>query len=219
MENPRLVVFDIDGTLLPGTSCERMFFKHLVKQKIVGFRNFVNFAVRGIALAPKGKTYIIKANKGYLRGFSPEYMNNIGMEFFKSDIINRISKKGIIRLTEHKNKGDKVVLLSGMPEFLLRNFAEFLGVSEYYGSVMEVNNKKFTGKTIGVFPLAQGKVKIIETGLRQHDLKWGDVTIYADHYLDRFLLQKAGEPTAVNPDDRLKAVAESNNWPIEYFDI
>ena len=77
MENSRLIIFDIDGTLLPGTSCERMFFKHLVKKKILGLRNLINFVVRGIALAPKGKAYIFSANKGYLGGFLAEYMDKI----------------------------------------------------------------------------------------------------------------------------------------------
>jgi len=217
MENSRLAVFDIDGTLLPGTSCERMFVKHLIKKKIIGFRNFISFTVRGIALAPNGRAYIIKANKGYLRGFSSEHMVKIGMDFFKSYIAKRISKKGIIKLMDHKKNGDRVVLLSGMPEFLLKNFAEFLEADEYYGSVMEIEGNRFTGRTVGVFPLAEGKVKIIETVLKKHDLKWDDVTTYADHYLDRLLLQRAGKPVAVNPHEKLKTAAERNNWRIEYF--
>jgi len=218
MENPRLVVFDIDGTLLPGTSCERLFFKYLVKKKILGLRNLFKFTIRIIVLAPKGKAYIFSANKGYLGGFSAEYMDNIGSVFFKSHIANRISKNGIIRLNEHKDNGDRVVLLSGMPEFLLKNFAEFLEVEEFYGSVMEINNHKFTGKTVGVFPIVKGKTDVVEKILKRHDLDWHHVTAYADHYHDRYLLQKAGQPVAVNPDDRLKILAEEQNWVIEYFD-
>ena len=218
MENPRLVVFDVDGTLLPGTSCERLFFKHLAKKKIIGLRNFINFALRGIALSPKGKAYIFSANKGYLGGFSVKYMDKIGIDFFKSHIANKISKGGTIKLNEHKNNGDRVVLLSGMPEFLLKNFAKFLEVSEYYGSVMEIDNDKFTGKTAGVFPIVRGKVDVVEKILKKYDLDWLQVTAYADHYHDRFLLQKAGTPIAANPDEKLKAIADHNNWQIEYFD-
>jgi phosphoserine phosphatase len=128
MENARLVIFDVDGTLLPGTSCESLFFKYLVKKKILGLRNLINFAIRSIALAPKGGAYIFSANKGYLGGFSSKNMDGVGTDFFNSHIANRISKKSIIKLNEHKNNGDIVVLLSGMPEFLLKNFAAFLKV-------------------------------------------------------------------------------------------
>lgn len=218
MEKPSLVIFDVDGTLLPGTSCERLFFKHLVKKKILGLRNLINFTIRGIVLAPKGKAYIISANKGYLRGFSVEYMENIAKDFFNSHIADRISKRGMIKLNEHKNNGDRVVLLSGMPEFLLYNFSEFLKVDEYYGSVMEINNNKFTGKTDGVFPIARGKIAAVEKIIKRHNLDWRHVMAYADHYHDRFLLQKAGGPVAVNPNEGLKILAEKVNWKIEYFD-
>ncbi|UCC79074.1 MAG: HAD family phosphatase, partial [Candidatus Zixiibacteriota bacterium] len=119
----------------------------------------------------------------------------------------------------HKNNGDRVVLLSGMPEFLLNNFAEFLKVSEYYGSVMETKDSRFTGKTVGVFPIVRGKVEVVEQIIEKYNLDWQNVTAYADHYHDRFLLQKVGLPVAVNPDEKLKALAEHNNWRIEYFDI
>jgi len=162
--------------------------------------------------------YIISANKGYLRGFSTEYMENIAKDFFNSHIERRISKRGFTRLTEHKMRGHKVVLLSGMPEFLLRNYSRLFKVEEYYGSVMEINNGKFTGKTVGLFPIVKGKPEVVERILKKHDLDWRHVTAYADHYHDRFLLKKVGHPIAVNPDDKLKALALKNNWQIDYFD-
>jgi HAD superfamily hydrolase (TIGR01490 family) len=218
MENPRLVIFDIDGTLIPGTSCERMFFRYLIEKKIIGIGNLINFAWRGMALAPKGRSYIIKANKGYLRGFTPAYMEEVGRRFFQGDIVDRISKKGLIALTEHKMKGHRVALLSGMPEFLLKNFSALFKVPEYHGSVMEIKSDKFTGRTMSAFPLGRGKVEIVKAILKKYGLEWGNVTAYADHYLDRFLLQKAGQPIAVNPDEKLRVVAERNHWRIEYFE-
>ena len=82
MEKPRLVVFDIDGTLVPGTSCERLFTRYLVKNRIVNFNNLISFIIGGLSLLPRGKSYIIKANKGYLRGFDTGYMEDIGRRFF-----------------------------------------------------------------------------------------------------------------------------------------
>ena len=145
-------------------------------------------------------------------------MEKIGSAFFNNEIEKRISQKGIIRLTEHKMKGHRVILLSGMPEFLLRNYSRLFKVEEYYGSVMEINNGEFTGRTVGLFPIVKGKPEVVERILKKHDLDWRHVTAYADHYHDRYLLKKAGRPVAVNPDDKLKALAEENGWQIEYFD-
>jgi HAD superfamily hydrolase (TIGR01490 family) len=218
MENPRLIVFDIDGTLLPGTSTERLFSRYLVKNRIVNFGHLFNFIYNGIILAPKGIAYITSANKGYLGGFSEHYMENIAIDFFNSHIEHRISKRGFTRLTEHKMKGHRVVLLSGMPEFLLRNYSRLFKVKEFYGSVMEINDGKFTGKTVGVFPIVKGKPEVVKRILKKYDLDWRHVTAYADHYHDRYLLKKVGRPVVVNPDDGLKSLAEKKNWQIEYFD-
>ena len=213
-----MIVFDIDGTLLPGTSCERLFFKHLLHEKIIGLRNLFSFGIRGIVLIPNGRSYALKANKGYLRGFSPDYMAGIGRKFFEDHVSKRISVKGILRIEEHRRNGDNIILLSGMPEFLLRNFSEYLGVDEQIGSILEVNAGKFTGRTIGHFPLARGKIEVLMPLLEKYRLDWSDLTAYADHGLDRYLLEKVGHPVAVNPGADLKKIAKSNGWPVESFD-
>lgn len=218
MESPGLIVFDIDGTLLPGTSCERLFLKHLLQKRIIGLRNLISFGMRAMALMPEGRIYSIKANKGYLRGFSPDYMAGIGREFFEDHVSKRISAKGISRIEEHRKNGHKVMLLSGMPEFLLLNFSEYLGVDEYIGSILEVNSDKFTGRTIGPFPLAEGKIEVLKPLLGKYRLNWSDLTAYADHVLDRNLLEKVGRPVAVNPGYDLKRLAEKKGWAIESFD-
>ena len=218
MEGSGLIVFDVDGTLLPGTSCERLFFRHLLQKRIIGLRNLISFGMRAIALMPKGRIYAIKANKGYLRGLSPDYMAGIGREFFEDHVSKKISAKGISRIEEHHRNGDKVMLLSGMPEFLLRNFSEYLGLDEYVGSTLEVNSDRFTGRTAGPFPLAEGKIEVLKPLLEKYRLEWSDLTCYADHYLDRFLLDKVGHPVAVNPRGDLRRLAEQKGWAIESFD-
>ena len=213
-----MVIFDVDGTLIKGTSCEKLFFRHLQNTNKLKIKHLINFGLNGIALARYGKSYIVKANKGYLRGFDVDYIKELGKEHFETHVKSRISQKGIDKMLQHKTKGEKVVLLSGMPEFLLNNFSDYLKIEQAFGSVLKINNHKLTGGTIGVFPLGRGKVKTIETLLSKNSLTWSEITAYADHYLDRFHLEKVGNPIAVNPDDRLRQLAQTNNWPIEIFD-
>jgi putative phosphoserine phosphatase/1-acylglycerol-3-phosphate O-acyltransferase len=213
-----LVIFDVDGTLIKGTSCEKLFFHHLLDTKKLGFKNLINICLRGIALSRFGKSHIISANKGYLRGFEVDYINKLGKDHFLSYVKNRISRKGIDKINYHKNKSEKIALLSGMPEFLLKNFSDYLEIEQAFGSVLHINNGKYTGHTEGVFPLGKGKVKIVESFFAEYSIFWPDITAYADHHHDRFLLEKVGKPIAVNPNNRLKKIAEKNNWPIEIFD-
>ena len=213
-----MIVFDIDGTLLPGTSCERLFFQYLLERKILTFRQMFHFAFRGLMLAPYGRSYSLKANKGYMRGLSINMMTGVGKEFFDKIIAGRLSKKGIERLNDHRNKGDMIVLLSGMPEFLLKNIADYLGIEDYRGSVLEVKSGVITGRTTGIFPLSNGKAEIVEELIRKFNVGWSDVTAYGDHYGDRYLLEKVAHPVAVNPDHNLREFARHKGWPIEIFD-
>jgi HAD superfamily phosphoserine phosphatase-like hydrolase len=145
-------------------------------------------------------------------------MTGIGRGYFDDQVSKRISAKGLSQLEEHRRNGDTVMLLSGMPEFLLRNFSEYLGVDEYIGSTLEVKADKFTGRTTGLFPLAEGKIEVLRPLLKKYRFDWPDLTAYADHGLDRYLLEKVGHPVVVNPRDDLRRIAEYNGWPIESFD-
>jgi HAD superfamily hydrolase (TIGR01490 family) len=212
-----VIIFDIDGTVLPGTSCERLFFRYLVHNGIIGPAQFINFGIRGIMLLPRGFAYPLKANKGYLRGFSTDYISRIAKEFFEREVAPRISKAAIERINDHKRRGERVIIFSGMPDFLLANFADFLGIHEYYGSIMETKSEKFTGRTLGTFPLGRGKVKIVRKLLSESNYDWPDVTFYGDHWLDRFLLSHVGKPMVVNPGKRLLAMAKRRRWHVEKF--
>lgn len=213
-----MTIFDIDGTLLPGTSCERLFFNYLIDQRILTFRNLFHFGIKGLMLLPKGRAFALKANKGYLRGMSIEQITKIGKLFFDSVVIERLSKKGIRRLNEHRDNGEIIVLLSGMPEFLLINFAEYLKVENYRGSELQVVSGRITGRTLGEFPLSKGKARIVASIINNLNIPWNEITAYGDHYGDRYLLEKVGRPVAVNPDYGLQEIAREKGWEIETFD-
>jgi len=235
-----LIVFDVDGTVLPGTSCERLFVRYLVKNRVFGFISFVNFVFRAIALIPRGRYFMIKANKGYLRGHSADSMTEIGRRFFDEVAAARISKTAVERINQHLKASARVILFSGMPDFLLANFARHLGVAELYGSVMEIRDGKFTGRTLGPFPLGQGKVDALEvildslenadtarlvptdgrytlsrSGSRQD---WPAITFYADHWTDRFLLSRVRIPVVVNGRRKLLRLAKEKGWRAEVWD-
>ena len=230
-----MIVFDIDGTILPETSCEKLFVRYLIKQKILRFPHACNFSIRALALLPNGIYYTTKANKGYLRNFDVAELTAIGKSFFESHVKNRISPRGLKRVNEHTRSGDSVILLSGMPDFLLRNFSEYLKVPKAYGSIMEINISKFSGRTLGPFPLAQGKIEALKmiinghysadyfkAGRRKHnahnaEIDWSTITFYGDHWLDRFLMFHVGNPIAVNPREKLRRLAIDKGWTIEIF--
>lgn len=239
-----MIIFDVDGTILPGTSCERLFVRYLITKRILGAKSLLNFVTALFSLLPQGRYFMTKANKGYLRGYSAEKMTGIGYDFFGEAVAPLISRAAIERTRKHQADGERVILFSGMPDFLLGNFAAYLSVKEFHGSAMELSAGRFTGRTLGPFPLGRGKVVALELILDRHDtgwhaspskgekhvemgshpspgpmtpseIDWPSITFYADHWLDRFLLSNVGHPVVVNGQPRLISLARANGWPIE----
>src|SRR5256885_2363061 len=63
--------------------------------------------------------------------------------------------------------------------------------------------------------IAEGeKVAAIERLCRQWNASLPESKAYSDSFSDAPMLESVGNPVAVNPDRRLKRVAQSRGWPI-----
>lgn len=60
--------FDLDGTLMAGTSMERRFFRMLRFRREIGAGNYWCWLLEAVRLWPRGIRVMLQANKMYLRG-------------------------------------------------------------------------------------------------------------------------------------------------------
>ena len=60
-----------------------------------------------------------------------------------------------------------------------------------------------------------GKVVLAEKLALQHGISLAASTFYSDSITDLPLLERVGFPVAINPDPRLRRIAQSRRWPIE----
>jgi len=58
----RAAVFDLDGTLLPGVSAERLFIRYLIRRGSVGARQLLRSAVTASTLPVRGRTAALRRN-------------------------------------------------------------------------------------------------------------------------------------------------------------
>jgi HAD superfamily hydrolase (TIGR01490 family) len=126
---------------------------------------------------------------------------------FKIDIV--------ARLKSHQDRGHRVILLSGTPTPMLAAIGRLLGVPDVVGTPIVVNNGRYTGRSER--PVCQGRDKVLRLGeylsnTEREDL--GKSYAYADSFGDRFILQVAGHPVAVDPDQKLLALAKQHKWEI-----
>jgi HAD superfamily hydrolase (TIGR01490 family) len=119
------------------------------------------------------------------------------------------------RLRDHQAAGHRVIIVSGTLAPLLAQIGRQLGVRETVGTPLVLRAGRYTGGC--ELPICQGpgKVSRLEAYVGHRDgLLWAQSSAYADSYTDIPLLERAGHPVAVYPDDQLAAHARSRGWEI-----
>ena len=212
-----IAVFDIDGTLLTGTSAERIFVQFLLTRGELYLTDGINYVRHFLATFPRSWIRATKGNRYYLRGKKSDNVEVLSKECYHTEIVPKISSRARRRIEEHKRNGLEIALLSGTPDFLLRHFQEDLGTDSAYGSMMEIVDRCYTGGTIEPFPYGRAKAEIVRAtyGPDQYDLS--SSYAYADHVSDFEFLRLFGHPHIVNPHPRLASKAKKVGIDTIYF--
>lgn len=210
-------VFDVDRTLLPGTTAERLFLRYLTARRELGLRDLVRtawFVLRRAPWEPKPLQQA-RRHRPYLAGKEIALLEDLGRRCFEEVIQPQLAPEGERRLAAHRAAGHVTILLSGSLPYLLRPMAEALRADAVIGSVMATRGSRLAGRLEGLHPYGREKLRLVEGFALAHDVALPGSYAYADHHSDLHLLAGVGHPVAVNPNDRLRAVAEARGWPIE----
>jgi HAD superfamily hydrolase (TIGR01490 family) len=220
-------VFDVDRTLLPGTTAERLFLRYLWEKRELGVREAVltaGFALRHLRPTPSRIVQSIRRHRPYLRGKDLAEMQQLGADCFARDIQPRLAARGIEAVAAHRAEGHTTVMLSGSLWFLLQPMAEFLGVNHVIATRLAVKaasvpgrGEKLTTRLEGPHPYGRAKALLIKRFADERHLDLAASFAYADHYTDAEMLALVGHPICVNPDARLRKEAEARGWRVEAF--
>lgn len=220
-------IFDVDRTLLPGTTAERLFLRYLWEQRELGVREALltaGFTLRHLRPTPSRIAQGIRRHRPYLRGKDLAEMQQLGADCFARDIRPRLALRGIETVATHRAQGHTTVMLSGSLWFLLQPMAEFLGINHVIATRLAVKaagvpgrGPKLTTRLEGLHPYGRAKALLIQRFADERNLDLTRSYAYADHYTDAEMLALVGNPICVNPDDRLRKEAERRGWQIEAF--
>lgn len=116
-------------------------------------------------------------------------------------------------IERHRAAGERVVLLTASTQYVAEVVARSLGMDALC-SRLEVRDGAFTGR-IEQLCYGEHKVAIAERYAAEHGLDLDACSFYSDSFTDLPMLERVGEPIAVNPDARLGVVARRRRWPVE----
>jgi HAD superfamily hydrolase (TIGR01490 family) len=116
-------------------------------------------------------------------------------------------------IEEHRRAGDSLVLLTSSSLYLSEHVARDLNLDGVICNRFEVDeNGLHTGRTVGALCFGAGKLQHAGEFAKQNGARLQDCAFYTDSYADLPVLEAVGRPVAVNPDRRLRRVAEQRRW-------
>ncbi len=132
-------------------------------------------------------------------------------------ILPHVTERARIAVAHHKARGDQLAIVTGASPYVARPVADYFGIEHVVASDLEVVDGILTGRPVE--PLCYGVGKIIRTNrlARTASFDLRQATFYSDSHTDLPLLEAVSDPVAVNPDLRLRRIAEARGWTVEIW--
>ena len=117
-----------------------------------------------------------------------------------------------------RDEGQDVVLVSGALDFVLGHLVDYLGASALIANRLEFKANYATGRLLRPVVAGPEKARLIREHARDAGYDLANCFAYSDSYSDVPMLSVDGHPAAVNPDLRLRKLAQAYGWPVLSLD-
>ncbi|MDB9752111.1 HAD-IB family hydrolase, partial [Gammaproteobacteria bacterium] len=117
-------------------------------------------------------------------------------------------------IEEHRRKGHELIIITATNRFITQPIADEFNIDTLIACEPELVDGQYTGRIEGTPSFAKGKVIRFHQWLAKLDKTPEEVWFYSDSHNDIPLLSVVDNPIAVDPDEKLKKVAQSKGWPV-----
>lgn len=209
----RLVLFDIDGTLVSGASSERRFARYLWRNRLIRPWGFVAYSLFFALWAPRYGRRVAQLDKAYLHGHRLSTLRQLADDFVRNELRPALFEPALARLQQHQKVGDTVALLSGTPQFIVDALAAELGVLYGRGAIVATHSGRpralqpptrhphGPSKIDAAYDLAHATARPLTSA-------WA----YGDSPHDRYLFHVVERAIVVGGDQKLDDLATQNGW-------
>jgi HAD superfamily hydrolase (TIGR01490 family) len=214
----RLVLFDLDNTLLAGDSDfewaqflieqgvldrelyearNRRFYEEY-KAGVLDIHAFLDFQLKPLSRHPRAQ------------------LETWRREYLERRVRPMIGEKARALVARHR--GDLCAVITATNSFVTAPIAREFGVEHLIATEPEQRDDgEFTGGVAGTPCFREGKVQRLEAWLAARGARLGDFAeswFYSDSLNDLALLERVTHPVAVDPDETLRGHAAQRGWPI-----
>jgi HAD superfamily hydrolase (TIGR01490 family) len=214
-----LALFDLDNTLLAGDS-DHLWGCFLVDRGLVDRRIYEQANDRFYKEYAEGRLDIHEFLNFSLQPLAEtdiETLRRLHREFLESSIRPIMNVAGCDRIDLHRRRGDRPVIITATNSFVTGPIAEAFGVADLIATEPERIGGRYTGRVTGIPCFQHGKLERLNAWLRTSELDMEGSWFYSDSHNDLPLLEAVAHPVAVDPDPRLREIAERRGWQIISF--
>ena len=215
----KLVLFDLDNTLLAGDSdfewAQFLIQRGVLDRELYEARNqtfyeqykagtldihaFLDFQLKPLARHPRAQLDAWHAD-------------------FMQQKIRPIMTAAAQQLVQRElQSADLLAIVTATNSFVTAPIARAFGIDHLIATEPEQVNGEYTGKVSGTPSFREGKITRLHDWLNAQGKTLSDFSeswFYSDSLNDLPLLECVTNPVAVDPDDTLRAIALERGWPV-----
>lgn len=215
----RLVLFDLDNTLLTGDS-DYEWGQFLIDHGVLD-RDSYEAQNRSYYEQYVAGTLDIHEYLGFalrpLAAHSGEDLARWHAEFMRLRIAPMITPAARSLVREHLRSRDLCAIITATNSFVTAPIARLFGVEHLIATEPEMRDGRFTGRVAGTPCFRQGKLTRLDEWLAARGARLADFdpsVFYSDSHNDLPLLERVTRPIAVDPDEQLATEAARRGWAI-----
>ncbi|MER2600392.1 MAG: HAD family hydrolase [Caldilineales bacterium] len=140
-------------------------------------------------------------------------------QWFQDHLIHYVAAEGRRWIEEHRRNGHRVALITASPTYTADQLARHLSIEpeDVMATRFEVEDGRFTGRVLEPMVYGQGKLQAARAYAARFGVDLARSYFYTDSIEDLPLLERIGNPVAVNPDRPLRKLAKARGWAIQRF--
>jgi HAD superfamily hydrolase (TIGR01490 family) len=212
--------FDLDRTLIRRSSALALAGP-FQERGLIGRKQLAKAAAWQVVFAARGasaETVRKAAADGLmlLKDLEVEEMRALVGDALETVLKPLVYREPLDLVAKHRERGEPVYVVSATLQEIIEPLAEELGFDGAVGSLCEVVDGRYTGRTLRSCH-GEGKAEAVRDLATAEDIDLARSTAYSDSHTDLPFLEAVGRPVAVNPDRELLRIARERGWPILTF--
>ena len=212
----RAALFDLDKTLVR-VNTAALYVRWQVRNGEARRRDFAKtlYWLGQYTLGVIDAETIVRQAARAMRGRAVDEFESKLRAWVDDEVMQHVSLSARREVERRRAAGDLCAVLTSSTTYSAVPLAEKLGIEDVLANQLEEHAGIFTGEIVNPLCYGAGKVAVAEQWARERDVDLANSVFFTDSISDRPMLERVGEPVAINPDPRLRLLAWRRGWRVE----